>query len=231
LRAYGRKISRRAHQSRVDWAVQPKCGVCGRPQAICVCDRVQKMATRLRVVILQHPQEQGTELSSTPLVLANLIAAQRVVGLSWPSLAAAIGEKVEGLQWAVAFPINREMVPIRLSKSNPFVVLDRHQQVLESKQLRGVVVLDGTWSQAKTLWWRNSWLLKLPRLGLFPAEPSIYGSLRPEPRRHYVSTLESIAAALDACGEPPEVGAHLRRVFRTMVQRVRDFAKERQLAV
>ena len=36
------------------------------------------------------------------------------------------------------------------------------------------------------------------------------------------ATLESIAAALTLCGEAPEIEAGLQRVFRTLVQRVRD---------
>ena len=32
-----------------------------------------------------------------------------------------------------------------------------------SSNLKGIIVLDGTWSQAKALWWRNPWLLKLRR--------------------------------------------------------------------
>ena len=88
--------------------------------------------------------------------------------------------------------------------------------------LEGIVVLDGTWSKAKTLWWRNPWLSKLNRLTLKPKQPSIYGHLRAEPRREFVSTLESVTAALTLCGESPEIEAGLARVFRTLVQRVRD---------
>ena len=84
------------------------------------------------------------------------------------------------------------------------------------------VELDGTWSKAKTLWWRNPWLAKLNRMTLKPEKPSIYGRLRAEPRTDYVSTLESVTAALTLCGEAPEIEAGLARVFRTMVQRVLD---------
>ena len=48
--------------------------------------------------------------------------------------------------------------------------------------------------------------------------------MRAEPRREFVSTLESVAAALTLCGEPPEIEVGLSRVFRTLVQRVRDEA-------
>jgi hypothetical protein len=60
------------------------------------------------------------------------------------------------------------------------------------------------------------------RMTLHPKQPSIYGRLRAEPRREYVSTLESVAGALTLAGESPHVEAGLLRVFRTLVQRVRD---------
>jgi len=48
--------------------------------------------------------------------------------------------------------------------------------------IAGIVVLDGSWSQAKTLWWRNPWVLKARRIVLAPGRPSRYGALRREPR-------------------------------------------------
>ena len=41
--------------------------------------------------------------------------------------------------------------------------------------LEGVVLLDGSWSEAKTLWWRNPWLLRLRRLVLNPRHRSRFG--------------------------------------------------------
>jgi hypothetical protein len=72
------------------------------------------------------------------------------------------------------------------------------------------------------LWWRNAWLLKLHRVLLHPAEPTIYGRLRKAPRREWVSTLEAVADAMVGLGEPEATRAELRRLFRTMVQRARD---------
>lgn len=137
-----------------------------------------------------------------------------MVGLSWRNLAHALGEEgVDPRRWAVLFP-DRE--------AEGEQVKSRGGATLSPSAVEGIVVLDGTWSKAKTLWWRNPWLTKLSRLTLKPAKPSIYGSLRAEPRREYVSTLESVAAALTLCGEPPEIEVGLCRVFRTLVQRVRD---------
>jgi DTW domain-containing protein len=178
-----------------------------------VCDRIVSYPTERRVLILQHPQEQDAVLGSAQILAASLPKAKIVIGLSWPNFAKALGEEgADPRRWAVLFPDREaqgEQVSGRAGISSP-------------SALEGIVVLDGTWSKAKTLWWRNPWLNKLNRLTLKPKQPSIYGNLRAEPRREYVSTLESVTAALTLCGEAPEIETGLARVFRTLVQRVRD---------
>lgn len=179
-----------------------------------MCDRIVSYPTRRRALILQHPQEQDALLGSAQILVASLPRAKLVVGLSWRNLGHALGEEdVDPRKWAVLFP-DRE--------AQGEQVFTRRGVPLDPSELEGIVVLDGTWSKAKTLWWRNPWLNKMNRMSLEPKQPSIYGRLRAEPRREYVSTLESVAAALTLCGEPPEIEVGLSRVFRTLVQRVRD---------
>jgi len=193
---------------------EPACDVCRRPRNVCVCDRVVSYPTDRRVLILQHPQEQDVLLGSAQIVMASLPKAKLVIGLSWKNLAHAFGEEnVDPNKLAGLFP-ERE------GKGNQ--VTTKRGKPLDPKALEGIIVLDGTWSKAKTLWWRNPWLNKLNRMSLTPTQPSIYGRLRTEPRREYVSTLESVGAALTACGESSEIEKGLSKVFRTLMQRVRD---------
>jgi hypothetical protein len=190
------------------------CATCHRPTVACVCDRIVSYPTERRVLILQHPQEQDALLGSAQILVASLPKAKLVIGLSWPNFAAALGEKdADPRRWAILFP-DREAPGDQVAA--------RSGAILDPSTLEGIVVLDGTWSKAKTLWWRNPWVTKLNRMTLTPSKPSIYGSLRAEPRREYVSTLESVGAALTLCGESPEIEIGLARVFRTLVQRVRD---------
>jgi DTW domain-containing protein YfiP len=192
----------------------PSCETCHRPAAACVCDRIVTYPTKRRVLILQHMQERDALLGSAQIVQASLPKAKIVVGLSWRNLAHALDEEgVDPQRWAVVFP-DKESPGNR--------VTTRAGEPVNPKSLEGIIVLDGTWSKAKTLWWRNAWLNKLNRLSLQPKAPSIYGKLRAEPKRELVSTLESVTAALTLCGESPEIEAGLARVFRTLVQRVRD---------
>jgi DTW domain-containing protein len=195
-----------------------RCEACRKPKGVCVCDRVARHTVGLQVVALQHPQEQDELLGTVPL-LEVALGARRRVGLSWPNLAGAVGEEVAG-DWAVIWPTQ---LP------RPLTDDERAQAVVRVGRggaLQGLLVLDGTWSQAKALWWRNPWLQRLDRIVVHPHEPSIYGRLRREPRREAVSTLEAVAAALVGLGEAPEVAVDLRRAMRTMVQRARDLPRE-----
>jgi hypothetical protein len=189
------------------------CAICGKPESVCVCERVEPRAIGTPVVVLQHPQEQDRVLGTVPL-LERAIGATRRIGLSWPNLAAAIGREPDG-PWSVIWPSQLPRALTDEERATPFVRIP-------PRAGGGLIVLDGTWSQAKALWWRNAWLLKLDRIVLHPREPSIYGRTRREPRREFVSTLEAVADALVGLGEPEDVRADLRRAMRTMVQRARD---------
>src|SRR5438034_1387422 len=71
--------------------------------------------------------------------------------------------------------------------------------------LEGIVLLDGTWSQAKALWWRNAWMLKCQRIILGPKAPSRYGQLRKEPRRDGLSTIEAAGMLLATIEKRPDI--------------------------
>lgn len=208
------------------------CPQCFKPGAVCVCDRIVPLTPRTEVLILQHPQEPDKIIGSARLTELALAKTHVRVGLSWASLSHALGREVDAKKWGVLYlgSLKKPLTPAQLAK--PVVVLDRQGHEIDPlrEPLEGIVVLDGTWSQAKTLWWRNAWMLKLNRVLIHPAEPSIYGKLRPEPRRECLSTIEAVAEALTGFGERPEIRSELRRLFRTMVQRARDAQKAEEAA-
>ncbi|MEZ5564540.1 MAG: tRNA-uridine aminocarboxypropyltransferase [Gammaproteobacteria bacterium] len=201
------------------------CPRCGKAPGVCICDRVEPVQTRLRIVILQHPQEDDAVLGTAKLVTATIARAEIRVGLSWASLEHAVGgTKLDRSRWAVLATAKLPGPIPAVSQSDPVLLMDRHGKLRDLRRhgLDGIIVIDGTWSQAKTLWWRNAWFLKLPRLVLKPRETSMYGRLRKSPRKEWMSTLEAIADVLPALGEPEAARANLRRLLRTLLQRARD---------
>ncbi|NDD92775.1 DTW domain-containing protein [bacterium] len=207
------------------------CPECQKPVGLCVCSWIKKFDTGVRVLVLQHPQEPDHELGSAWLAVQCLKQSQLKVGLSWPNMTKAWGMAVDPTRWGVLYlgsgpkgtPPQGSSLFCVDKKGAP---LDPATNDSKLKRLEGVIVLDGTWSQAKTLWWRNAWLLKLQRLMLSPRTPSLYRELRREPRRECLSTLESIAEILDAQHEPAEAAAHLRASFTDLLSRYRNLKKK-----
>jgi DTW domain-containing protein YfiP len=137
------------------------------------------------------------------------------IGLSWRNLTAALGASAE--KWGA-------IVPKRWGVLFLGTVKDSKDEQKPSRDpsisaLDGIVVLDGNWRQAKALWWRNPWLLKLRRIVLSPTEPSKYGALRREPRRESLSTLEAIALALEQEAGESEAAKALRGLFALFLER------------
>jgi hypothetical protein len=149
------------------------------------------------------------------------------VGLSWASIEHALGvTKVDRERWAVLAATKLPKPIPEAERNSPVLIMDRKGRLRDLKRhgLEGIIVLDGTWSQAKTLWWRNAWLLKLPIVVLTPRKTSMYGRLGQAPRKEWVSTLEAVGDVLPALGEPEKVRTSLRRLLRTLLQGARDAA-------
>lgn len=178
------------------------CDFCGKTPTYCICAELKPLAKKpdLQVVILQHPQEKDRVLTTTPIVTKLLPTTIHKVGLSWPSLAKLLGQpKVDHRKWAILYlgskkPTKKDAV------KKPLQLFDRRDKPVPEMfpYIEGIIVLDGTWSQAKALWWRNAWMIKCLRIALDPAKPSMYGRHRREPKRECLSTLESVAYTLEA---------------------------------
>lgn len=215
-------------------AVTQICPRCGKPRALCVCAAIVPIDNRVELLILQHPQEQDRELGTARLTVLNLKHAALKIGLSWPSLAKALGRPADGKHqvdpknWAVLYlgsasptkwPGDRELLAV----DGKGVPLADQDEVLGA--IKGIVLLDGSWSQAKTLWWRNPWVLKCRRLVLNPKHRSRYGKLRREPRREGLSTLEAAGLALSLLGAQPEIEAALLQSFSALLERYRAITR------
>jgi DTW domain-containing protein len=208
----------------------PPCPRCEKPIELCVCADIVPLATRRHVLILQHPQEHDRDLGTARLTALHFRNATLKVGLSWPNLAKAVGRPVEARRWAVLY-LGPAKLPPEV-QNRPVVLLDRANKPLDPQgqqlvldDLEGVILLDGSWSQAKTLWWRNAWLLKSWRIVLNPPRPSRYGRLRKEPRRESVSTIEATAQIMAALENRNDIAPALIATFEALLGRYRALKK------
>ena len=201
-----------------------RCRNCFKAPDLCFCQQIQPLRTKTKVLILQHPQEKKEPLSTGYLAHLAIQDSVLKVGLSWPNLVRQLSEKPN--EWGVLYLGSGIKKEKHTPKLSGLVRVDRNGKVLdEGPPIRGLVLLDGTWSQAKALWWRNAWLLKLSRLILIPTRPSLYGNLRKEPRKECLSTIESLGAALTALQEPPAVEQALLGYLAELLARYRNQKK------
>jgi hypothetical protein len=202
-----------------------ECPRCGKPAALCVCAGIEPLDNRIALLILQHPQEQDRELGTARLAALHLRDALLKIGLSWPSLSKIFGRPTDPKRWAILY----------LGSVKAEAVLPGHEMVVVSKngnavdhqdqalrEIEGIILLDGSWSQAKALWWRNGWMLKCKRIVLGPKRPSRYGSLRREPRSDGLSTIEAAAMLLARLEHRPEIETTLNASFERLLARYRE---------
>lgn len=204
-----------------------ECEKCLKSQDLCVCEFIRPLQTQKQVLILQHPQEPDQELGSARLAHLSLPNSNLKIGLSWRSLKAVLGKEAPPSRWGALY-LGSGVKDSREKNKMTGPALQwvgKKGEPLNPQpdpaQIDGLIILDGTWSQAKTLWWRNPWLLKVRRAILLPSRPSLYRELRKEPRRECLSTIESIAEALQAIGEPTETSEGLRKIFKLLIEKQR----------
>jgi len=197
-----------------------ECERCGQPPALCVCDTIVPLDNRIQVLILQHPQEHDRALGTAGLTVRHFRHANLKVGLSWPSLTKILGRSADPHRWAVLYLGSAKAAA--LAPGREVVLLNRkgepepNQDAL-LRDIEGIVLLDGNWSQAKALWWRNPWMLKCRRVILGPTRPSRYGRLRREPRRDSLSTIEAAAMLVSRLENRPEIEATLLARFEKLL--------------
>src|ERR1700692_3047508 len=183
----------------------PACPRCQKPLPLCICDSITPIENRISLLILQHPQEQDRALGTARLTALHFANAVLKIGLSWPSLSKALGRKVnDPSRWAVLYLGSAKVA--ELSTDRDIVAISRKGEIEDNqrailKDIEGIVLLDGTWSQAKALWWRNAWMLKCQRVILGPQHPSRYGKLRKETRPPGLPPIQA-GAVLVSCLSP-----------------------------
>ncbi len=201
----------------------PTCSRCEREERYCVCAFTTPISTSTKILILQHPQEPGVDIGTVPIISATFPQTTVRTGLSWPNFTKALGEPADHKRWAVLYmgSVHVENLP----KDRNLFVVDKKGAALANQDevlsnLEGIIALDGTWSQAKTLWWRNAWLLKLPRIVLRPTHAPLYDKIRKEPRKGCLSTLETVGETISILEDRNEINAAVRVPLTELVSRL-----------
>ena len=176
---------------------------------VCYCAHLHEVATQTRIVLLQHPREERMKVGTARMAHLSLPNSVLRVGLDFTADA---------------------VVRAELAAPRPAYVLFPKPGALDLRELRGgpavtLVVIDGTWRQARRLLKLNPWLQELPAVAFTPTHPSEY-QIRRQPAEHCVSTIEALGEALRLL-EPDGLSVdRLLEPFRAMVGQQQRYSAE-----
>ena len=164
----------------------------------CICNLIEPIANETDVMVVQHRREHRHPFGTARLVDKGLQRSELKV--VW---------RLENHDFDFGFAQDAVLLfpgPTATPLSD-FVVEGRPSQL---------VVVDGTWHQAKALLRDHKMLRALPRVSLRPERPSRY-RIRREPQADFLSTVEATVAALRVL-EPNLSGLErLLDAFETMI--------------
>ena len=202
------------------------CSRCLKPTALCVCEGVTPIDNKVALLVSTASTEQDRLLGTARL--ATLVSDQFGIQDRTVMAKSRQGARPDCQSGRVGDPASRlgekqrsaESTANSSSLTGVAVLIPDQDRALVG--VKGIVIFDGTWSQAKTLWWRNAWVLKAKRLVLNPRQSSLYGKLRREPRREGLSTIEAAALTLSRIEQRPEIETAMRASFARMLARYRS---------
>ena len=179
---------------------RPKCDRCRRPANACWCVGLHPVDTTIRVVFLQHPREARVAIGTARIAHLGLSRSELHQGIDF-SRHSRVSTLLAQPGTALLFP-GEGAVPPESMDQPPETLL----------------VIDGTWPQARRMMALNPALRALPRIGFVPRRPGNY-RIRREPAAHCMATVEAVVEVLAVFDRDPSRFVDLLRAFDRMVER------------
>ncbi len=155
------------------------CYACFRPVEHCLCNQARPFEAHCKILLLQHPNERKKYYSTAKLVLSSI--------------------KNSNVFRSVDFDLNEVFRGHDLNKTYllyPTVnSIDCKEVLLDQNST--VLVIDGTWREARKILYHNPRLKTLPTISFATPLTSKY-RIRKQPKENCLSTLESVGHLLKA---------------------------------
>ncbi|KAF2360124.1 DTW protein [Trinorchestia longiramus] len=184
---------------------RPMCFSCNRPASVCWCCAVDSSAlqgVRSRVVVLQHPHEQKRCLRTAPM-LENTLPHCSV--LKGKRFSPDVVPELVSPDSIVLFP------------GADAVEVSGLATVAERGRPYNLIVIDGTWHQARAIMHKTKELRTLRKVLVRSPVVSHY-VIRTQPSDAAVSTVECAALALAVLEDDPDIYTTLVRPLTTLCQ-------------
>jgi DTW domain-containing protein YfiP len=184
-----------------------RCSTCYLPPDMCVCACTPTIHTPVQFWLLMHPDEWHKPTNTA-----------RLIGASIP--------QTRCFPWYRTAPPAGLITLLREPRFMPYLLVPQGDATLFEHLREGpwlpdrvpaFVLLDGTWSQARKMLHRSSYLRGIPRMAIHPRAPSTY-RLRCQRCTQHLSTVEVAIALLEQV-EEATASRVLHAYFRVFAER------------
>lgn len=187
-----------------------ECSQCGRPSSVCLCPFLPKKPIDIKssVYIVQHPREEKRPVRTDYLVKGCLpddrcfiLRGKRFSSKRHPALDAVCNSPNTVILYPGPSAVKITEVP----------------ELCESNEFYNIIVVDGTWAQAKGIFRNNPLLQKPLQVQLSDMGPSEF-VIRVQPTFESLSTVESVAIALSVLEKEPQIRKTMLTALRGLCQ-------------
>ncbi len=189
------------------------CYQCRRAKVTCLCGRIEKQPNGIKIIVLQHPDEVKNPKGSAIIAELGLQQYEHWIDedfSEYKKLEQLLDEQADGI--AILYPGEQAQK-----------LTDEAQAIMNcagmgsgEKSIRTLLLIDATWRKAKKIWESQPLLQALPAFELRSENSSNY-RIRKVPKEGYLSTVESVVAALRLLEQRPEAYQSLLDLFDEMV--------------
>jgi len=188
------------------------CAACLRAESACICRFVTPLASRVELLVLQHPLEVHNAKNSARLLHLCLVSSRLLVGEAFDPAELDAALHAGGRAPLLLYPQMPGEAALGLP-APPAV----DAPLLEQPGKLRLVLLDATWRKSRKMLYVNPLLQHLPRLALHDLPPSAY-RIRKAHAPDQLSSLEAAAHALIQLENSPEHYAPLFASFNGFVE-------------
>jgi DTW domain-containing protein YfiP len=183
--------------------VRTRCYGCFRPVSECYCDAIPSIENQTQLLIVQHSRERDHPFNTARMVRQGLTNSKLICGTNQA--------------------LSKMQLPIRARSGLLYPSHDARtlSDLSPAEKPDQLVIVDGTWSQAKTMVRDIEQLAALPQYQLSPTQPGQY-RIRLEPTDTSLSTVEAAVAALRELEPETQGFDQLLGAFELMVQKQLD---------
>jgi DTW domain-containing protein YfiP len=188
------------------------CAACLRAESACICRFATPLASRVELLVLQHPLEVHNAKNSARLLHLCLVSSRLLVGEVFDAVELDAALHAGGRTPLLLYP----QMPGEAALGLPAPPGVEPGLLAQPDRLR-LVLLDATWRKSRKMLYVNPSLQGLPRLALHDLPPSAY-RIRKAHAADQLSSLEAAAHALIQLENSPEHYAPLFASFDGFVE-------------